>query len=661
MGQQDSSPEADSKSPLSLRLDHFDAYLELQGEFSSARVETDLRDRFSGQRSQRNRDWELQERIGLNLGGAVFDPSVLTFGGDLSFALTQSRFDERIDDFDHTDTDTGHLLLYDLRADLFRGGKVSGTVYGLRQQDRIDRRFQPTLDQRRTGFGTSWVFSDEKFPMELTYDYLDTDRTGNADRSDDEHLLESTLHYGGDWNISKHNDLKLAYEHAETKQDYQGSRYRFDTTRDLFTIEHRLDFGSSYQHELRTLIHWQEESGDLARDFFRAGPQLTLKHSDTLQTMYKYQADRELYQGFDVEMHRGDFQLLHQLYSNLTTTVDFFALTEEVDDSVSTDQYGTAVDWQYNRKNPFGRLYANLALAYDTENSSSDYGRRIVLDEAQTFRDPIDITLRNRNVVVESIIVTGTSNRRVHRLGTDYTIVQLGNVTRLVRIPSGLIADRDTVLIDYEYRTPADGQLDTIRVDLHVEQRFTNGWTPYYRLAYRNQEDDTSTGFPTRADRTDHHRVGARYETKAYNVGAEFEIFDDTVEPYHGYHLDGLLRILQTVDHTLNASSRFSQLFFEGGVDDRDVILLDVELDHRWRLSDRLSTIERVAYRYEDDSVDGITHGVDAQAGLEYVLGDLSGELTFDYDRLSLPDSEEDDYGVFLRVRREFPNVLGLR
>ena len=46
-------------------------------------------------------------------------------------------------------------------------------------------------------------------------------------------------------------------------------------------------------------------------------------------------------------------------------------------------------------------------------------------------------------------------------------------------------------------------------------------------------------------------------------------------------------------------------------------------------------------------------------AGL--VFGDLSGELTFEYDRLNLPDSEEDDFGLFLRVRREFPDVLAAR
>lgn len=651
---------AEAPPPRVLSLTQFDAYLEFRAEYTSVEVESNRRQGLGTQRSQRNEDLSFQERLGLKLGGAVFDPTVISYRADLAFGLTQDRYKERIGSFDRTDRDNGSLLQYDLRADFFRGSRVSGSVYGLRQDDRINRRFQPTLDQTRNGFGTTWAFSDAKFPMELSYDYLETDRTGNIDRADDEHLSESNLRYSAEWNVDAHQRLKLAYEHAESKQDYQGSPDSFETTRNLMTLEHELEFGEGYRNSLRTLLHWQEESGDFARDFFRLGPQLTLQHSDTLKTLYKVQANHELYEGFDVQTHRADAQLIHQVYSNLTTTAGVFGLWEDADDSVSTDQYGGSVDFAYDRKNPFGAFHANLALGYDTENSSDDEGRRIVLDEAQTFRDPIDVTLRNHNVIVETIVVTDASNRRIHRLGLDYLVVRWGTATRLARIPSGNIADRDTILVDYLYRTPADGQLDTVRTDLTIEQRFSNGWTPYYRLSYRNQEDDPSIGFARRADRTDHHRLGVRYDAKTYSVGAEYEIFDDTIDPYDGYHLNALLKVLQRPDHTMNVSTRFSHFFFEGGLDDRDVIFVDLELDHRWRFSERMSTVERIAYRFENDSSDGRTHGVDLSAGLEYTVGDLSTELTFDYDRLALPESEENDFGVFFRVRREFANVLGV-
>ena len=642
-----------------ITLDYFDAYLEFEAEYRDAWVRTRDRNSFRRHRTQKNRDQLFEERIGLKLGGAIVDPRFITYSADLSFALTQAHFEEEIDGRDESDGDNGTLLQYDARINFFPGTRFSGSMYGLRQDDRINRRFQSTLNERRTAFGTSWVFSHETIPMEFSYDYSETDRTGNRELRDNEHFTESTLHYGLEWRISDYQRLKFSYEHAKIKQEYQGLDNAFETTRDLFLIEHELEFGDQHQHELRMLVHWQQESGDFARDLFEIGPQLTLRHGDNLQTIYKYQFNRERYEGLDIESQRVDFQLIHEMYTNLTTTFNAFAFYEDVEDDINTTQYGVSVDWQYNRRNRWGRFYANLALAYDTEEIDGENGVRIILDESATFRDPVSLILRNRDVITASIVVTDTSNRRIFRIGVDYLIFVNGNVTRLVRVRSGNIPDGATVLIDYQFRTPTDGQLDTMRVDLSLEQRFTNGWTPYYRFSYRNQEDDTSFGFASRADRTDHHRIGATYEHKRFTFGAEYEIFDDTIEPYDGFHLNGMVHILQQPDHNLDFSTRYSRLSFEGGFDDRDVTLIDIQLDHRWRLTEWLSTIERVTYRFEDNSIQGDTHGWDVTAGFEYAVGDLLGELTFEYDRLNLPGSDEEDFGIYFRIRREIPNVLG--
>ncbi|MCP4589807.1 MAG: hypothetical protein GY842_03605 [bacterium] len=642
-------------------LDRLDAYLEFEADYDHTKVHQSALRSLERSRTQTNRDYTFEERIGFTLAGTVVDPSFITFDGDISFALTQGRHEERGPYGDSTDTDTGHLLQYDLRANFFSGKKLSGSVYGLRQDDRISRRFQPTLDEVRNGFGTSWDFADEKFPMTLSYDYLETDRTGNWDKRDDEHYTESRFHYGVKWLISDYHWLALDYEHAQTKQEYQGLREAFETTRDLFTLEHELAFGPSRRHLFRTLVHWQEESGDFARDYFEIGPQLTLHHSDQLQTLYKYQFNRERYEGLDVETHRLDFQLVHQVYTNLTTTVDLFGLYEDIEDDLNTEQYGGSVDWQYNRKNAHGHFYANLALAYDTEDLSGDSGFRVVLNETVTFRDPINITLRHRNVVPYTIVLTDLTNHRYYIAGRDYLVLQWGDVTQIARVRGGRITDETAVMIDYQYRTPSNGQIDTIRVDAGLEQRFDNGITPYYRFAYRNQDADASMGFGGYSDRTDHHRLGVKYEQERYTLGAEYEIFDDTIEPYDAFHVDGLLRVLQTPTHSVDTSARLSRFFFEGGIDDREVTVIDVELDHRWQLRENMSTFERVAYRWEDDSLDGITHAWDLAAGLDYVMGELTAELTFEYDRLDLAQSTEDDFGVYLRLRRDFPNLLARR
>ncbi|MCH7996066.1 MAG: hypothetical protein IIB57_16695, partial [Planctomycetes bacterium] len=326
----DRSSEQTGK-PRLLTLHRLDAYLEFKSDFRYNRVDSPARGGPRNSRSQTNREWGFEERLGLRLSGTLIDPGFITFHGDLSFALTQDHYDEFGTDLDtRRDSDTGYLMQYDLRVNFFQGKELSGSVYGVRQDDRFSRRFQPTLDERRTGFGTNWTWASDTFPMELSYDYLHTDRTGNADGRNNEEYVESTFHYGVDWLIDEHHHIKFTFDHSETEQEFQGRRDRFQTTRDLFKIEHQLAFGPAHKHEFRTLIRWQEESGDFARDIFEIGPQLTLRHTDNLQTSYRYQFNRERYAGLDIETQRADFQLVHQLYTNLTTTLDVFGLHADI-------------------------------------------------------------------------------------------------------------------------------------------------------------------------------------------------------------------------------------------------------------------------------------------------------------------------------------------
>lgn len=656
-------PPADSDEPRPryFTLDRLDGYLELESQFDQTRVRSEIGQRRRTQWSQTNRNWTIEERVGLNLAGSILDPSIITYQADLSFALTQAHYSERSPVEDISDDDSGNLALYDVRFNILPGEPFSGSVYAIRRDDRINRRFQPSLNERQSGYGTSWSYVGDDLSMHLTYDYLETDRTGNRDRFDDEHYTDSVLSYSTEWTPTDRHKVTFDYEHADMRQEYQGLREPFETTRDLFTLDDRINFGQDDKHEFWTRLRWQEESGDFARDIFEIGPQLTLQHTDNLKSIYRYQFSQEDYEAYQIETHRADFQLVHQLYTNLTTTFDVFGLYEDIEDDVNTKQYGASIDWQYNRKNPFGHLYANLALAYDTEDVSGDNGARVVLNESGTFRGPLGIILRNRNVVPGSVVVTDSSNRRYYLAGRDFYIASFGEWTQIYRIATGNINDDETVLIDYQYATPADGQLDTIRTDFALEQRFDCGLIPYYRLSYRNQEVDDSRGFYRFADRTDHHRIGVRYEKDRYTLGAEYEIFDDTVEPYDAFHVNGLYRLIQTADHSLDASARFSRYFFEGGFDARNVSWLDLQLDHRWRLRQDLSTFQRLTYRWQDDSVRGTTNGWDVTAGLDYVMGDLTAELVFEYDRLEVPGSEEDDMGVYLRLRREFQNVFARR
>jgi hypothetical protein len=228
-------------------------------------------------------------------------------------------------------------------------------------------------------------------------------------------------------------------------------------------------------------------------------------------------------------------------------------------------------------------------------------------------------------------------------------------------VPTGSIEDGQSVWISYVHDTPSLGRTDTFRVDFGAEQRFENGLRPYYSVSYQDQNVDNSSGFDALEDRTDHHRLGIDLDRERWHVGTELEIFDDSVDPYNALHVDGRYTFLRSTVQTMEGAARFSQFHFEGSENGRDVSLLDVELDHRLFVNDATSATARALYRWEDDSVDGTTNGVDLSLALRYVTGHLSVDLSVEYDLLRLPESDEDGVGVWLTVRRDFPNVLGSR
>jgi hypothetical protein len=68
-----------------------------------------------------------------------------------------------------------------------------------------------------------------------------------------------------------------------------------------------------------------------------------------------------------------------------------------------------------------------------------------------------------------------------------------------------------------------------------------------------------------------------------------------------------------------------------------------------------------VLYRYEDDSLYGLTHGVDLTGALEWKIGYFSLRFEAEYDALSLPNSSDDGFAVWLKLKREIPLIARKR
>lgn len=658
-----------ARGPLS--LDITEASLEFSAETERRRVNTQTPGyrvgpfSLSDQRTRQHNHWQQFTQIGrIGLEGSVIDEEFFAYYGTLGLGFSQERYHENFNGIGTRDHAGGTLAEYDLHADIFRSGKVSGHVFGLQTNDRYARPFLPSLRERRSEFGTIWNLNDDVLPMELRLEHRDTQRDGARRNVDNERIKEDLLDYTATWNHLSNHTARLNMQYADRDENYSGSYSRFHTQRTQLRLDDSWQFGDNNRHRIDTIVRWQEERGTVQRDQLEIGPRLTLQHTPQLASHYQYQFNREQVGQIDISQHRADLRLTHQLFSNLVTTANLFGLHEDVRGDTESDEIGGSIDWAYTRDNRLGTFAADLGLTYEHEETRGG-GWRVQLRESAAFRDPLPVVLYKPNVFIPSIVVWNSTRTTRFRIGRDYLVTRLRGRTLLLRQLAGRIAPGESVSVDYLYIEDRDARRDTARADFRVEQRFNNGITPYYALQLRDESRRVSLGTPTRDNDLNRHRLGVKYQQPRYALGVELEVLHDDVDPFVAYRAWGQRSLVQTPTASLDGRAEFSQFFFDNARDrfftrygDRDVALFELSIDGRKQLGRDLDARARIRYRYQDAQSRGITNGVDAEAGAEYRWGQFTLSATVEYDLLDIVDSRERGLGVWVKVRRDFSDLL---
>ncbi|HEY3244083.1 MAG TPA: hypothetical protein VGM03_12115 [Phycisphaerae bacterium] len=654
--------------PGCFHLDRLGGYIELEGRYEQERYH-----RLGARPAdfwllpfprhevrQRNTEWGFREKFGVELQGDIYHPNIFEYEGRFAFGFEQIHFREELFGKPQTDNDSGVLLDFDLRGRAFSGGALNAEVYARRAQNRIPRRFIPSLDEERTLYGVNFSLRSDIIPMHLTIEREKVNLDGDAYRYDEEETDEVRLNYGADVIFTEQHVLHLTYDYNHLEEDVQGSSGHFDSRRHEWTLEDELTFGRQQQHRLDTTLRLQQEDGDLARDLFEFTPRLTLKHSDSLSTYWTYSLQKENYDRIGFVSNRGEFTLVHQLYQSLTSTVNLFGQNQDFDDGLRTNLYGAGFREAYTKKNAWGTFRAELGYQWDQLKQSEGDDVYVRRQESGTFRDPLPIYLSEYGALRYTIVVTNPQRSRYFVLGRDYLVMRIEGRTVLHRLATGSIADGDTVLITYDYRRNTRDRIDTQRVDARLEQQFTCGLRPYYEFDYRRQQvrqvyDYLDFYTP---DDLERHRVGIDYTKDRWFAGIEYEHEDRTVDPFDALHLDGRWVAYRDNRLTANVTGRYSHFNFTGYDEARDVDLLDLGVDTQFDVDPRLSGSMAAYYRWQNDSRSGVNHGVDVDGSLIYHIGRTRIELTAEYNLLTIAGTPDDGFGVWLRLRRELGDLL---
>lgn len=646
-----------ARKPL-LRFDELRLDLGFEGAYDQRDTRFDSTNPLQRRYQQSNRNRRFEETIGLHSVGTIVNERVLLFDISGRWGLSQEWFTETRPGPDLREDPHGDLLEYDFSFTFLPRGKLSATTYAQRLDSRIPRAFQPSLDRTRERYGGELLYSDTRLPMRFSFEHVWdelTSRTG--DWLDDERRGRDTFRYEATWQIDPHHSLQLEYEYDDRREQYSGSNTHFDTTRNYITLNHILRFGERHRSSWETLVRFQDETGDLARDNVEASTRLRLQHTDALVSNYAAQFMRDSFQELSVRTWRGEAGLTHRFGDCLTSTVQLYGLRQNADGSNDFTEWGGLANVAFNRKNKLGRFSANASYNHVATNTQDGSRRGIVIAESVTFRDPLPTYLVHADVDPAGVVVTDANRSRTYLPMRDYTTVRVGRYTALRRVSTGQIADRQTVLVSYTYQVFGGYDVARDRVDFRIQQAFDFGLTPYYAASIQNEDLDRPSFLSFQARNVNRHRVGTTYRRERWSLGVEYEYNDDAIDPYQALHGNGDVVLWQTASSQLDGKGTISRFWFDGtdNLQSRTTTLLDAGLAYRHLLPWNLETDAGASYRYEDDSLFGVTHGVDLTAALDWKIGLFSLRFEAEYDLLDLPGSRDDGMSFWIKLKREVP------
>ncbi len=611
--------------------------------------------------AQTDRSYTFQETLGLESRGNLIDERTILYDVAATWGLSQERFKESKPGLNLTSEPDGTILEYDVALQAFPAGKVSANAFASQLDDRLPRPFLPSLDRRRERYGAGLTYNDPVLPMELAFEHVfDEFSSGRRDLVDEEELGEDSLRYEATWQPDEHHSLNLQYEYERRSEQYSGTPARFDTTRNYLALDHALDFGDRRQHRLDTYIRLEDEDGDLARDAFEFSPQVRLRHTDKLSSTHRAQFLRESFFEIDASTVRGDLSLDYQPLDNLTATAGFYGQRQNVSDNPDIGEWGGLIDLSYHQPNRLGRFSADLSYLHsETDTDGGDHDG-VVVNESVTFRDPLPAQLAHPYVNLTSILVSDERRAIVYLPGIDYVVLQIKDVTVLQRIPTGRILDRQTVFVSYTYRVLENFFVRRDRIDLRLRQELGKGWEVYHAFSFQDEAIDRQASYVYRDRDIHRHRIGLECRRDRWSTGAEYEINDDSIDPYQAMHLSGDVVFWQEAPHELDGRTTFSFFRFDGEdfLPPRDTSLLDLGLSYRYLLANNLEAAATGAYRFQSDSIYGETNGFDLRGTLSYRIGLFTLLVETEYDVLDLPYSTDDSFGVWVKLRRDIP-VIG--
>jgi len=530
-----------------------------------------------------------------------------------------------------------------------------GTVYARRHRALEPRPFQSSLETTTTTYGFVWQYVDARMPTSVQFNDTEVLLNPLDDREDNGRQKTTDFRFDTGYKFSDTNAVSLTYEWRSEQEE----PFKLDFDSSELTLSHRMDFGDRHRYRLESELNYFDQKGTFDIERFRWREIFRIMHTESLDSWYRFElTDRTqgTLSGVPPIQERAFLvvgTVEHRLFDSLVSQFTGVVQNQEYGTGLTVRRYGAQASFEYRKKNPWGLLRVGFRDRFEREKRRGSELQLETIDERRPMNDPGPVRLSNPNVVLSSIFITAEDRTTVYMLGRDYTYREVGDYVELERVPTGRIAEGQIVLIDYVYRIGSDLILETLGRDFSVRQEFTNGWAPYYRFRWQDQELRPKKATGVTPNDITAHIVGVEFKRGPLRLTAEYEDHDSTISPYRATRLgaDWTHRFENKASTTLKA--RWTEVR-HSAPNRRSLRFLTLETRYRHDIGRDFNLEASVLYRNQQDSLSGDDHGVDVDLTLEWTVRESELRLTYEWSKFSDEFAKNDSSSLFVQLRRRF-------
>ena len=315
--------------------------------------------------------------------------------------------------------------------------------------------------------------------------------------------------------------------------DYTRNYVRRDTVRNKLTnvtLRNHWFPGEDARHQVVSFVSLDHQTGNIPFSRFQVMGTIRFELPRGLQAGGRYQFIDYRQNRFASTQDNLTATLEHQLYLSLHSTL-YAEYNRFKSGAFQETKRTVGGGLEYKKRIPTGRLTLSYHFRLRNERRDGDVLSVRIVNEEHTLRDGEVVLLERPFVVRSSVVVTDENESLVYTEGIDYVLIERGDYLEIQRVPGGLIANGQKILVDYTVRRELAFEFDSIN------HRFGAGVSLLYNhldLYFRSNElDYDNINEPDfRVLKTISQRVyGGRLSYGFLSLGAELNDINSNVVP----------------------------------------------------------------------------------------------------------------------------------